>query len=404
MENIVSRQVLKNNFQLIQFVVCAVGVVAFFAAVAAHAYEPQTSESTGTPCAVLENFGGDVEVLDPSRTRVAGLSKNTGIPCGGWVSSGSGWAIIHHRDGHDLRIGPNTFLEIPESQPKENPALPSSNDQVVLYRGEMFGSTTGGGGQLRIVTANARVRMDQGTVLINFSPDEQDTQLVALDHTAMLENRFEPTKKVRIQAGESTDLNFKEMRVIPTYPKAVSIASLHEKLALFKVTPSDQAVFYETAQARAERRLAVDLQENAPAEAKPASGDGKIDESTVSDRKIASEGGATGVSDPSSGVSGIEGYAPHPAVAKTPLKKHYTYNRDSVDQEENQKLKAQWAKKMTAGEDVGERILYPDKFYGKPQKVKVLVSDPGAAMDAQKRQSDDAEKNRLMRELSQIQE
>ena len=61
-------------------------------------------------------------------------------------------------------------------------------------------------------------------MLINFSPDSQDTQLVALDHPATLENRFEPSKKVEAKAGESTDLNFKEMRVIPTYPKAVSIA------------------------------------------------------------------------------------------------------------------------------------------------------------------------------------
>lgn len=370
-----NRPAPKNNTALLIFTAAVAAII--FHARPAHALEATTAENSGIPCAILENFGGDVEVLDPSRTRVVGLTKSSSIPCGGWVSSGNGWAIIRHRDGHDLRIGPNTFLEIPESHPGATDA--AFSDQVVLYRGEMFGSTEGGGGELRVITANGRARIKQGTMLINFSPDSQDTQLVALDHPATLENRFEPSKKVEAKAGEATDLNFKEMRVIPTYPKAVSIAALRGKLGSFKITEKEQTGFYETAQARADRRLAADL---VPAESDetPATHE---DEKVVSDRRIASEDGA-----------------PRPAV----LKRNYNYDRNPIDPEQSQRLKAQWAKKMTAGEDIGERILFPDRFYGKPQKVKVMITDPAEQMNAQSKQSDDAEKKRLIKELSQIEE
>jgi hypothetical protein len=351
------------------FFASSLTALGLFHACPARALEATTSENSSVPCAILENFGGDVEVLDPSRTRVVGLAKSSGIPCGGWISSGNGWAIVRHRDGHDLRIGPNTFLEIPESHPGATDS--AFADQVVLYRGEMFGSTEGGGGELRVITANGRVRMKQGTMLINFNPESQDTQLVALDRPASLENRFEPAKKVVAKAGESTDLNFREMRVIPSYPKAISIASLHGKLALFKLTDQDQTKIYETAQARAERRLAAELVQAEP------------DEKVTSNRQIASE--------PVSAT---------PAVAS----KRYNYDRNPIDPEQAQKLKAQWSKKMTAGEDIGEQILFPDRFYGKPQKVKVTIMDPAEPMNAQKQQTEDVEKKRLIQELSQIQE
>lgn len=378
-----SPQPPRNSYKVYLYGVLAVcGCMLLLAVKTASAHEATTHENSGVPCAILENFGGNVELLDPSRTRVFSLSKHTGIPCGGWVSTSGGWAIVHHRDGHDLRLGPNTFLEIPESHPDDG------SDQVVLYRGEMFGSTEGGAGELRIITANARVRVKHGTALINFSPDEQDTQLVALDQPAWLENRFEPEKKMEAKAGEATSLNFKQLRVVPTFPKAVSIASLRGKMSIFHVGEKEQGQYYETAQARAERRLAADLSTQATqatqGEGSAETGDSPKheDEKVVSDRRIASE-------------SPIK-----PAVQK----KQYDYRRSTVDAEQGMRLKADWAKRMTGGENVGERILFPDKFYGKPQKSKVLVSDPAASMNAKKEQAEDAEKKRLLKELSQIQE
>jgi hypothetical protein len=359
------------------------------------------NESSGVPCAILENFGGEVEVLDPSRTRIVSLTKNSGIPCGGWVSTSNGWAIIQHRDGHDLRIGMNTFLEIPENMNKDS-------DQAVLYRGEAFATTEGGAGELRVITANSRVRIKRGTVLINFSPDDQDTQLVALDGPASLENRFEPEKRVNIKAGEATSLNFKTLRVVPTYPKAVSIASLKGKLGQFRVNEKDMSKIYETAEARAERRLAADLssiQEGTDeADGKSVEhADEKVGKDgeqienhkpVISDRRIASEQASE------HSEHNVDFDTQSGSSAKR--KATYSYMRTPVSNEENMRLKAQWAKKMTAGEDVGEKILYPDKFYGKPQKVKVLISDPGAQMNAKKGQTEDLEKKRLIQELSQI--
>jgi hypothetical protein len=379
----VNRPTPKNNISnkktAIFFVVSAATFLLCIATPrSAWPVEATTHESSGTFCALLENFGGDVEVLDPSRTRVVSLTKTSGIPCGGWVSSGNGWAIIHHRDGHDLRIGPNTFLEVPEFHPDASNA-DGGSDQVVLYRGEMFGSTEGGAGELRVITANARVRVKHGTALINFSPDEQDTQLVALDGPSSLENRFEPSKKVEAKAGEATNLNFKQLRVVPAFPKAISIASLRGKLGQFRINEQAQSKIYETAQARADRRLAADLSDVEKAQGADDKGVVHEDEKVVSDRTIASEGTVRG-------------------------RKRYSYSRNAMGMEETNKMKAQWTKKMTAGEDIGEKILYPDKFYGKPQKVKVLISDPAEQMNAQKAKTEDVEKKRLIEELSQIRE
>jgi hypothetical protein len=353
--------------------------IAFLMAPIAHAIEVGSQEGEAAPCAVIENYHGDLEILDPSRTHVINVGKNVGIPCGGWVSSEMGWALIRHRDGHDLRVGPNTFIEIPENNA-------TSPDQVVLYHGEMFGSTEGGGGDLRITTANARVRVPKGNVLVNYDSDNQDTQLVALDHPATLENRFEPAQKIKIQGGESSSLNFKLQRIAPTFPKAVSIAALKEKLVLFRLNDKDASEAYQVAQARAERRLAATLtpeeeQAKQDAQDKKQSHDDlefKSKETPVVTRKLASEGRVTDAG--------------------------YSYDRNPVNSDESAMLKSHWVRKMTAGEDLGERILFPDKFHGKPRKVSVMVDDPGAKMDAKKHTLEDAEKRKLIEELSQIHE
>jgi hypothetical protein len=355
----------KNKF-VIAFSLLAIALVTK----KVFAFEATTETGPSAPCAMVENYGGDVEILDPSRTHMTTVvGKNVGIPCGGWVSSQSGWAIIRHRDGHDLRVGPKTFVEIPENSA-------SSPDQVVLYHGEMFGSTEGGGGDLQILTANARVRVPRGNVLVNYDPETQDTQLVALDNPATLENRFEPKQKVQVKPGEATSLDFKLLRVTPTFPKAISVAALREKLALFHVNDKDATQAYEVAQMRAERRMAAtltpedDLKKD---EAKPSDKQdkNKDDDLTFATRKIAS--------DPAS----------------------YENNSHS---EEDAMLKSHMVRKMTAGEDVGERILYPDKFHGKPRRINLVIDDPGAAMDKNSKKVEDTEKKKLIEELSQIHE
>jgi hypothetical protein len=376
-------------FSFLVMTTALAGVASLLSVSAAIAREATTQENVAAPCAIVENYRGDLEILDPSRTHSIAVSKNTGIPCGGWVSSDAGWAIIHHRDGHEFRIGPHTFIEIPENNA-------TSPDQVVLYHGEMFGSTEGGGGDLRIITANARARLPKGNLLINYDQENQDTQMIALDAPATLENRFEPSKKILVQAGESTSLNFKELRVVPTFAKAVSIAALKEKLSLFHVSEREAAEAYEIAQARAERRLAASLtpEQEADAAAKEAAknhnddlnsaGDDlqfKKTEKRVGSRKLAS------TSKKGESRTGSSSYLRHP-----------------INPDEAAVLKTHWARRMTGGEDVGESILFPEKSHGKPRQVKVLIEDPAAQMDARKKRTEDAEKRRLIEELSQIHE
>jgi hypothetical protein len=69
-------------------------------------------------------------------------------------------------------------------------------------------------------------------------------------------------------------------------------------------------------------------------------------------------------------------------------------------------LHSHWVKKVVGGESVGERILYPDKYYGRTQKVKIEVLDPAQKelqkMNQKIQQREDIEKRKLIEELSRI--
>src|ERR1035437_10271438 len=52
------------------------------------------------PCAVLERFDGDVQILDSSRNELIYTNLGAPVPCGAWVTVGQGWGELRHKDGH----------------------------------------------------------------------------------------------------------------------------------------------------------------------------------------------------------------------------------------------------------------------------------------------------------------
>lgn len=310
---------------------------------------------------MLESFGGRVELLDPARTRLLDSSHGSGIPCGGWVSVGAGWALIRHRDGFRIHLGQETFTQLPDPTAESAQA----GDHVVLVKGDAYASAGGGTGELRIVTSNARARVIQGAGLVAYSPENEETQLTAFGRPATLENRFEITRRMTVKSGESSSLHFKALRVVPSTPRVVAIATLRSKLVAMHVGETEQREATSAARARQERKFAAAL----PKGRKAADASG---EPVDPNRAPASQG-----EDP-------QAYVRHSAS------------------EEDAQLRAQWVRKIVGGSEVGERILFPDKFYGRTQEVKVEVIDPLEKTRVIRTREEAAEKKRLVEELSNL--
>ncbi len=313
----------------------------------AYGVEVAPPSTASVPCAILDDFDGQVEILDPARTHLLPSQLKSGIPCQGWVSVVSGWVTIRHRQGYAIHGANGAFFQVGEASP-----------HVVLYRGEIFGNTQAGNGELAILTANAQVRIPDGSAIVVYSQAEENTQVIATEKLAYLENRFEEEARMTVKAGEASSLNFKAMRTVPDIPRAVSLAALKEKAATLNLKSGTVELALGHASRRVDRKLASDL--------------------TSTERSIASEGKA----------------APK---RKLPKKLARAYMRHAP-MKDDAKLQEHLVNRVVAGQEAGEKILFPDRFYGRPQKVKVLVEQH--SFKASKEEL--AEKSRLIEELQRI--
>ncbi|MEK6580302.1 MAG: FecR domain-containing protein [Bdellovibrionota bacterium] len=312
------------------------------------AREVSSEVEQSLPCAYLNNFGGDVQIFDESREHRIQVLRKARIPCGGWVSVTKGWAEIRHRDGQEVRVGSDTFVGFPENNSDGH----YKGDHVVLYRGQVYVHTDGGQREFRVASATARARLSRGTAIVVYSEADEETQLIGLENVAWIENRYEASRPIQVRSGEASSMNIQLLRVIPSIPRAVSIASLRAKLSSLSIGERQTAAAVHAVQNRQERKFASNMEHNESR--RPAS------------------------------VS--------------------NYERHSKKEKDDSELYSRWVKKMVAGEKVGEAILFPDQFYGRPQKVKIHVEDTGLRVPASRVQhpEQEAERKRLLEELSSI--
>jgi hypothetical protein len=346
-----------NKGVSLRFMIGSAAVAVFMWVPAALGVEISPQRSANVPCAVLKTFSGMVQILDSSRTHVLDGVRKTEVPCGGFVSVERGWVEFKHRDGFRIHVGKGSFVEFPDSNGQ------GQSDHVLVFRGQIFGRAENGDGEFRVATANGRARVTKGAIMLIFNGAEEETQLVGLEGVATLENRFETTRKMRVKAGEATSLNFLLQRVFPSNPRAVAAASLNPRLADLHIDSREAVSTIHLADKRRDRALASDL-----------------------------VGEHAGLRDDSESVK--RGVAA--------MNSNYVRHRED---EHDEMLRSHWAKKMMSGEDTGEQVLFPDKFYGRPQKVKVEVGQPGSHRQVPAyRKSEELEKRRLIEELSQIRE
>ncbi|MGK5088869.1 hypothetical protein WDW86_15025 [Bdellovibrionota bacterium FG-2] len=329
------------------------------------AVEIDQHPSAAVPCAVLEKFGGKIEIMDSTRTHLVDAVMRAGVPCGGWVSVGKGWAEFRHRDGFHVSLSDQTFVQFLES----NIDGKESGDHVVLYKGQVYAKAGSGTGEFRAVTSSSRARLTRGAILLLADSSSEalgdETQLVALENVARLENRFESSKQIDVSSGEASSINFKLLRVVPTAPKVVAITELRPRLGSFHLEEREQGKFLRIAQKR-------------------------------QDRKLASVSGLGG--------DVIKSRAPASVPSnKSPARAAKGFMSGSVIGDEETMLKTHLERKLAGGEAIGEEILHPDTYHGREQKAGVVV-DAGIEKKKKFTKAEDQEKKKLIEELSQIKE
>lgn len=337
------------------------GVAAGWASsTAGHASPPDTQSSGSIPCATVENLEGRVQILDSSRAFLIDATPKASVPCDGWVSTGPGWVQLRHRDGYVLHVGGESFLEIAEG----NRDGKNSGDQVILYRGQVFASAPDGAEELRINTANARARLSSASAVVLFNQQTQESQLIVLERVATLENRFEASRRVKVGAGEASDLNLALLRVIPSAPRAVATASLRAKLEDLKVGTQahDRALGF--AKRRQERKFA--------SWAPPKTADGA---ETAGGRKPA----------------GLE-------FDRTAAR-YLRHKEDPADADQRD----QWVKRHVGDAPDSEKLLFPEAQSGRPQRVSLEIVDRGPLSNPQQK-AEAEEKRKLIEELARVRE
>lgn len=243
-------------------------ILNFLIAFPAFAKPVDAAPGVAAPCAVLQKFDGEVQILDSNRSTLLQTVPKSPVPCGGWLSVRSGSAVLTHRQGYVFHVGTDSFLQVFDHVPgKESTA----EEQIVLFKGKLIAEVENGSDELRVLTTTGRARVSHGTALVTFTQETERMQLVSIDRKATLENRFEPARKIEISAGEVTSIDFDTLRVVPETPRAVAMASLREVFADFSLEKRilERALFSATR--RAERKFASEVKpEDVQTKRKPA--------------------------------------------------------------------------------------------------------------------------------------
>jgi hypothetical protein len=354
-----------------------------FTAFPAHAREAESDVAAPVPCAMIAEVDGQVDVLDASRTHLLDSSKKASIPCGSWISVGKGSVQLKHRDGFRVHAGAGTFVQLPEPNVDGH----FSGDQAILFRGQVFAQAGGGSQQLRVLTANSRARVQRGSAIVIYSQDDEETQLIALDHGSSLENRFQTSRKVDAQAGEATSLNFKQLRVVPSTPRAVALAALRPKFDDLRVPERDRQMALRTARSRQDRIFATELVKEE-----------KKDQGEHTARVPASE------HDPGQEVRARLEAAKKQIHFPPPAQNYSSRPSD----EQVKRIRKNWVGRLVAGESGADNIVSPhaggSRHSTQESRQAGVEGNAFIKRKARSLTAEDEEKLRLIEELSRIRE
>lgn len=361
---------LNSSANLSNSLAILLAVVALRANAPAYAGEASTRSHATPPCALVEDFYGDSQILDASRTQTQVVAPSSGskpaVYCGGWISVENGWVQLTHRFGYSIYVGPHSFVQFLDD-----------NEALVLFRGQIYAQVGGGMGELHILTPNARIKATRSGVIAIFSPEQENTQLITIDGAATIANRYEDSKnaQVVVKGGESSQLDLQLLRVAPAVPRIVATASLKAKLAELHVPlrQSDRALVL--VRNRKHEALAMYEPKKKPA---PSAEDEAKDSNVTPEENLHERY--------------VEGSR---APARRSLASTNSSDGEPVPNRQDILLKA------VGGSDEGLKILHPNKKKAKARPT-VEVEDPEAKLNQQKQAADSSEKQRLIDELSKV--
>jgi hypothetical protein len=320
-------------------------------------------------CGTLLDYMGKVEILDSTRSHILESKPNIVFPCGSWISVKVGWAQIKFQDGQKVRLGHDTLVQVH-----------TDKDQLTLFRGATYVESDAGNGEFRLATSIGRARVKGGKVVFLYSPDNDTTQLITLENSATLENRFEGERRVVVQTGESSELNFKQLRVIPLLPSSVASASLKKILDQLGVPELEKAQAVRLATARQEKKFAI-LRKKEFLE--------KIDDSSSEE----SSGGGRGLASIS-----VKKQKALEKLAKT----NQPYLRHATDSH-YPKLQEQMISRITGGSSFGSKLVNP-KIRGQ-QNRRIASEGSEAVQEATSQRllpAEESAKRKLIHDLSKI--
>lgn len=318
------------------------------ASLSGFASEP-APESAPMPCATVQEFSGDVEIVDSTRSHLVALPDEKGVPCGGWITIKKGFVRISHRDGHRIHLGSESFVQIVQN---DQPGVGGS-DTLVLLKGELYAKVNPGSPELRVLSANGRARIRKGSGVVVYSGLDDTTQLIAVEGEASLENRFQGSRKTKLRGGESSRLDFRLARITPSMARAVALSSLRPKLISLRVPARETLIGLKLAKERGERVFAARSKALGP---NPADPEPSKPEQT---RKLASTG------------------------------------------PDDAQVYAKMSQRLTGGKKLEEKVLFPERHVPPAKKASVEVRDLASA-HGERTEAQEKERRRLMEELSKI--
>ncbi len=201
-------------------------------------------------CGHVDQFLGYVQWIDASRNHLLDLKAQSAIPCGTWLLVQDGWVHFQALSGSKVDVGPHSFVQLVEAEPGEK-------DRLIHYRGAVWlhADVTGSGTESVLVSPLSKIRLKNGIILALYEPQGNRSQLIALENAAVIENRYEPGRSMKVHAGEESELNLNLRRLTPLWPQALAVAEVRPLLTQLHVTEREEAAALQAIMKRQSEKL-----------------------------------------------------------------------------------------------------------------------------------------------------
>ena len=324
---------------------------------------PEAQFDLAVPCAVVEEFDGGGDILAPGREFLSPIQKGVGVPCQGWMAVKTGHVILKHREGQKIHLGESAFIQIQLG----NPDGKNQTEQLVLLRGEAFIQAVDGSVPFRVLTTHSRAKVENGSMIVVYNQEQEESQVFALGGKVSFENRFVAVHQTELRPGEVSSLNLEAGRVVPSHPQAVALATLKPKFTALEIDTRDRDRAVKSAKTRNQKIFSTNL-------LNPVSTNAPSKMADLEAEKVRAS-----------------------LAVQAEEQKRASYRRHET-RKEAAKMTHQVLQRSVAGLRGTASLLNPTHTK-KTQVVQVIDSDPRAKIG-----SSDPEKKKLIEELSRIKE